>query len=174
MESIFENEYTHTEDYYSEYLSYLYFKKPIMMILHIIFVLLFILGILCALFPIFFQVSQTSIIVFIIAPIIFLSADIYKFYKAKAIAYKRDQEIGKGKLLEIKLFVTENEIYGISNFSDLQTSIELSKIKKVVQTKNYYICISEAKLTYDFKKDSFTKGTTKEFEQFLKNKGFRL
>lgn len=46
--------------------------------------------------------------------------------------------------------------------------MELSKIKKVFQTKNYYICISESKLAYALKKDSFTKGTAKEFEDFLK------
>lgn len=169
MESIFENEFTCTEEFYSEYWSYFYFKRPGMMVLHIIFGLALVLGILCALFPTAFPIETPLILIYIIVPILILPLNIYKFYNSKNLSYKRNQEIGKGKVLENKVIVTENEIQSISSFSSTEISVELSKIKKVAQTKNYYICISESKLAYTLKKDSFTKGTAKEFEEFLKN-----
>ena len=174
MESIFENEFTCTKEFYSEYFGYLYFKRPRMMILHIIFVLALVLGVLCALFPATFPIETPFILIYIIVPILILSLDIYKLHRAKNISYKRDQEISKGKMLENKVTVTENEMQSISNFNSTGVSVELSKIKKVFQTKNYYICMSESKLAYVLKKDDFTKGTAKEFEEFLKGKGFKL
>lgn len=55
-----------------------------------------------------------------------------------------------------------------------KVNIEFKNINKVLKTKKYYILTTNAKVCAVFQKDSFTKGTLKEFEDFLKNKKYNI
>lgn len=55
-----------------------------------------------------------------------------------------------------------------------KTQTQNLKIKRVYQTKNFFMLWSEANLLYIFKKGAFTKGTDDEFRGYLRSKGFKI
>lgn len=167
METIFENQFTHTKEYYSEYYKYIQLKSPLMLIINTILGIGFIIAILSMIFPKFIVMDIANITGNILTVLIILCIELYIFYRNKDMAYNRDLERNKGNPIEIKLLITENTI-NISSI--IEESIEIANIEKVIKTKNYYILISKAKLSIALKKDGFTKGTAEQFEEFLKRK----
>lgn len=91
------------------------------------------------------------------------------YIKNENLAYRRDLERNQGNPIQIKLLISENSI-NIYTIPNKNTSLEFVNIERVIKTKNYYIFISKAKLWGAVKKEAFSKGTLKEFEEFLKKK----
>lgn len=91
------------------------------------------------------------------------------FFRSKDVEYKRELEKNNGNPTEVELSITEENIDILLNH-EKNINIKFDNIAKVIRTKSYYILVSKAKLNIAFKKDSFTQGTEKEFEQFLKQK----
>ena len=93
----------------------------------------------------------------------------FMYIKNENLAYRRDLERNQGNPIQIKLLISENSI-NIYTIPNKNTSLEFVNIERVIKTKNYYIFISKAKLWVAVKKEAFSKGTLKEFEEFLKKK----
>lgn len=169
METIFLNQFICTKDYYKEYYEYIYFKKPVMVIITIILSINFIISLLSIVFPKWNLLDTITAEVNIATVLIVLCIQIYTFFRNKNLAYNRSLEGNQGKPIEVKLFITEK---GISIYADSEKdkNIDFTNIEKTIQTKNYYILITKAKLAIALKKDGFHKGTAKEFKEFLKQK----
>lgn len=169
MEVYFENQFICSKNYYKEYYKYSYFKKPIIIILNIILSICFVTNLLCIIFPKLSKTDSYTAQLYIANVLLILCIEIYIYVKNVNLAYNRDLERNKGKATQIKLLVTKDNIKISSNLNN-DTNIEFKNIEKVIKTKNYYILVTKAKLGIAFKKDSFVKGTEKEFEEFLKQK----
>ena len=172
MEILFVNEFKYTMKFYDEYYKYLFFKRPVLLIFHIIFSAIFIAAVISLIFSnIIFQFDYQTSIGYIFLIILFYAIQFFRLFRAKKRTYNRNLEINKGKPFEIKISVTENKIIICTNTSNAET--EFANIKEVMRTKNYYLLISRAKQSFIFKKDGFKKGALEEFEEFLRQKGFR-
>ncbi len=171
MEVIFKNKFMYTKDYYNEYYKYICFKRPCMLVVEIIFIVNFIISILSMIFPKLIILDINTAMANIATLLILLCFQFYIFYKNKNLEYNRDLEKNNGNLIEVELLITEEEINIYTNHIE---NMKFSNIEKAVKTKNYYILVSKTKLRIALKKDSFTKGTAKQFEQFLKQKKLRI
>lgn len=169
METVFENQYTRTKDCYSEYYKHFYFATPILIVFHILFAIIFALAVLSILFPNVFPMEDGLKATYICLPVFLISLQACRFFKSRRLAYSRDLEQNKGKAIETKISITENEIRLTTDLTNM--NVELATIKKVIQTKNYFVLASKAKIGYIIKKDGFTKGDSGQFKLFLKNKG---
>lgn len=169
MQTIFENQFICTKDYYKEYYKYICFKKTIMVIINIILSINFIVSILSIIFPKLVVLDVNMAEANIATVLIILCLQIYVFFRNKNLAYNRTLERNKGNPIEVKLLITEKDINIFTN-SEKDINIEFANIEKAIETKNYYILVSKAKLAIALKKDGFIKGTTKEFKEFLKQK----
>lgn len=169
MKTIFKNQFIYTKDYYKEYYKYICFKKPVILIIDIIFGISFIISILSMIFPNLVVLDTNTAMSNIATVLILLCFQIYIFFRNKNLAYNRDLERNDGNPIEAKLLITEESINIVTNY-EKNVNIEFANIEKVIRMKNYYILVTKAKSKITLKKDSFTIGTAKQFEQFLKKK----
>ena len=169
MQTIFENQFICTKDYYKEYYKYICFKKPIMITINIILSISFIVSILSMIFPKIVVLDANMAEANIATVLIILCLQVYVFFRNKNLAYNKALEKNNGNPMEVKLANTEKNINIFIN-SEKDMNIEFTNIEKTIETKNYYILVSKAKLAIALKKDGFIKGTANEFEEFLKQK----
>ena len=169
MEIIFKNQLIYTKQYYKEYYEYICFKKPTVLIVDIIFSISFIISIISMMFPKLVIIDVNTAMANIATLLILLFFQIYLFFRNKNLAYNRDLERNNDNPIKVELLITEETVTVCTN-CEKNINIEFSNIEKVVRTKNYYILVSKSKFHIPLKKDGFTKGTAKQFEQFLKQK----
>lgn len=169
MQTIFENQFICTKEYYNEYYKYICFKKPIMIIINIILSINFIVSISSIIFPQLNMLEANTAETNIASVLIILCLQLYVFFRNKNLAYNRALERNKGNPMEVKILITEKDIDIFTN-SKKDMNIEFANIEKTIETKNYYTLVSKAKLAIVLKKDGFIKGTTNEFKKFLKQK----
>lgn len=169
MEIIFKNQLIYTKQYYKEYYEYICFKKPTVLIVDIIFSISFIISIISMIFPKLVIIDVNTAMANIATLLILLFFQIYLFFRNKNLAYNRDLERNNDNPIKVELLITEETVTVCTN-CEKNINIEFSNIEKVVRTKNYYILVSKSKFHIPLKKDGFTKGTAKQFEQFLKQK----
>lgn len=169
MQTIFENQFICTKEYYNEYYKYICFKKPIMIIINIILSINFIVSISSIIFPQLNMLEANTAEANIASVLIILCLQLYVFFRNKNLAYNRALERNKGNPMEVKILITEKDIDIFTN-SKKDMNIEFANIEKTIETKNYYTLVGKAKLAIVLKKDGFIKGTTNEFKKFLKQK----
>lgn len=169
MKIIFKNQLIYTKQYYKEYYEYICFKKPTVLIVDIIFSISFIISIISMIFPKLVIIDVNTAMANIATLLILLFFQIYLFFRNKNLAYNRDLERNNDNPIQVELLITEETVTVCTN-CEKNINIEFSNIEKVVRTKNYYILVSKSKFHIPLKKDGFTKGTAKQFEQFLKQK----
>ncbi len=177
METRFENKYTRTEQVMREYIGYFLFRTPLKRTCYIIASIAFAVCILSNAMMVFLEglsALQTEYIISLLlfAALLYLVPFIRYRTDPKA-AIKRDRELCGGNEAEMTFLVGENEISYRTPIGE-NASLPFSKIKKVRQTKGLILLISDARLCFIFKKDSFTVGTAEEFLAFLKEKGYKI
>ena len=172
MDILFENRYKRTKEYFKEFYSYFYFKRPIAIILNVICALGFIFGVLLLLLSDPFR-SENLIKFYIFFPLFIWFIMILRYFRSVKIRYNQDLEMNNGEPLDVKIMVTNDGIAACFADSESKMQLPYQKIKKILKTKNYYILISEAKLSCTFKKDSFVGGDNDEFLLFLMSKGLK-
>lgn len=168
MQTIFENQFTYTREYYDEYYKYICFRRPIMLIINTILSINFIVSVLSIIFPKLNSLNKNMAEANIATVIIIISLQIYIYFRGKKRAYKRNIEKGEGKTKTLKILINEKDINIFIN-SEKDVSVEFKDIEKIIETQNYYTLISKAKVIIPLKKDGFLKGSSNEFKQFLKN-----
>jgi hypothetical protein len=163
METLFENRYERTKEFYKEFYSYSYFKNPVLIALNIVFAVILLLYFLV------FPPSQINNFMISFIVVLFI-AQVFRYKRVIDISYKRDLECNQGEPASILMALTNEEI-GIHQIQqDSTLHFSYHDIKKVITTKNYYAAITKANLIIAFKKDGFVVGAPEECLTFLKNK----
>ena len=166
MEILFENKYTRDKEWAKDVCSYIFFRRPIIIALDIIFALYILYGIYNSV------ILNIVLWVYILIPIIWCAFVFIVYRKNVNILIKRDLEV-HGKAIEVTVTVLDDVIkHSQSTGSELQ--LNYCDIKKVVQTKKYIYLWSKTNMLYSFKLYSFSLGAADEFLLFLKNKGIKV
>ena len=166
METKFENKYVRDKEWAKDIYGYLYFKRPVMIVLYAVMALYLSFGI-------YNTVRMNSIDrYFIIVPVGFGIMIAVLYYRSISAILKRDIEM-HGKAIETVVTVTD-EVIKHSTSVGSEYFLNYVDVKKAVQTKNYVYLWSKANLFYSLKKDSFTQGNADEFISFLIAKGIKV
>ncbi len=166
MEILFENKYTRNKEWAKDVYGYMYFRRPIIIVLYILFAIYMFLGIYNS---ITYNIVNWT---YILIPIIWCVFGAFLYKRNVNTVIKRDLEL-HGKEIEVTVTVTEN-IIKQSQSTGSEFQLNYSDIKKVVQTKKYLYLWSKTNLLYSFKRSSFSCGNADEFLLFLKNKGVKV
>ena len=97
---------------------------------------------------------------------------LFSYLQKVKILIARDKETSNGKDLIVEISVFEDRIEHI--ILETKNTLHFDNIRNVEQTKNYIYVMTNAKLAYIFKKDSFTLGNAEKFIEFLKSKGIKV
>ncbi len=162
MKTLFENKYTRNKEWAKDLYCYIFFKRPIMIILSLAFFANFVYQIYNAITHKGFEWS--------LAIIVFLWFGYIAILYAKSVksVIKRDLEV-HSKPIETTVIVTDESIKQ-STSTGSEIVLNYSDIKKVAKTKKYIYLISKTNMYYTLKRDSFSVGDEKEIIDFLKNK----
>lgn len=168
MNTLFENKYKCTEEVYKDIYKYVYFHNKVTYGILIFY--LFLLGLtnyVSLTTGAGFNYKSALSLLLILFFLIFYSR------LAGKRRYKNDLNANKWIPIVTTFMVREDAIVVKHSNSSAQP-IPYSEFKKVANTKDFYIFITKERLALYFKKDSFTKGSTEEFETFIKEKGLKL
>ncbi len=174
METLFENKYTKDKTSVREYLNYFYWKKPILLMLNILFALLFVFTIVSIFLPAIFPYNNDLKALYIVLPLFIWTVNITRYFKALKLSVMRDREINNGNPIDMHYIVSDDKVEVHCESIETKNSVSIFQVKKVVKTKNFIILVTEAKLSFVLKKDSFIKGTPEELIEFLKSKGLKI
>ena len=93
---------------------------------------------------------------------------IIRYFRQLSISRKRIRETTNDTgELHVTATLTQTELTYISDNMDKEIVIPVSQIKKGVETRNYYLIITDAKLAYAFQKGCFTTGKEEDFAPFV-------
>jgi len=177
MKRFFENQHTHSKEYYRElYLKTLPTSPPfivvmsVLAVLAVVSVVYFILALVSSeSFPTF-----SAILVFFAILFMWL---VPSFVVRNLVKNCCNQEffVNNGKFVEANLIATEDgiEFQRVDCENPNHFVIPYGEIKRVIKTKNYCLLADKKNTCHVFKNDSFIQGTYEEFLSFLRNKGFK-
>ncbi len=171
MEPKFECKYTRTEKIMQEFFGYSLFLKTSSMIINILLALFFIWGIIQLIVsPLPFNEKITFIAAIVVSAFALLFKIFVCFHNAKKFI-RRDMEVNNCVMKDIDLKVYDDQICQATQSSNVD--LDFNKIKKVIQTKNLILLMTYTELCLVFEKNSFTIGTSDEFLEFIRSKGFK-
>ena len=163
-EPIFKNVFVRDEETLREFYKHNYFASPLFRIIYIGYAVLLLMSLLVY--------DLTLFASYLFLGLIFALILFFKYSQNLKITVARDKELASGRDMVTEIFVFDDKIEHTALGNSQALGFE--SIKRVQQSKNYIYVISNAKLVYIFKKDSFTLGTPEEFIEFLKSKGIKI
>lgn len=163
MESLFENKYICTKETLKEIYSAWILKSP----KAIAFYIVAFLGL--AVSAIDYIWFGTLNIFFPIAVLVLLLAFYGGYRKSVNSNFDRMTEASSGRPVENRALITETAAI-FENSAGAHTELPLNRVAKLIETRNYFLILSDVKLMYSVKKDSFEKGTAEDFKAFIKSK----
>ncbi len=166
MQPLFENRYTHDEEWAKDLFRWMYFRRPILWICYALFALVFALGVYD------WIVWGRVNLLLLIYPPVFVAMIMVLASVRRRMTMKREVEM-YGAPVETTLWVTDDEITAKQS-NGTEYRLRYTDIKKVIQTARYVFLKSKTQVVYSFKKDGFTVGNADEFIEFLKSKGIRV
>lgn len=166
MEIKFENKYLRDKEWAKDIYGYMYFKRPLMIVIYAVMALYLAFGI--------YNTVRYGYIdrYFLIVPIGFSIMIAFLYNKNVTVTLKRDMEI-HGKAIETSVTVTD-EVIRHSTSLGSEYFLNYVDVKKAVQTKKFIYLWSKANMFYSLKKDAFTQGSAEEFIAFLNTKGIKV
>lgn len=162
MDTLFENQYIRDRAVMKELYIHWFFKRPLLIVLYSFLLISF------ALFLVDYIWTGTDSVVLYLVPFVFLMQFI-GYYNTVNVSVKRDEELYHGMPVQARYTVTEETVTS-RNAGTEPNELPLSKIQNAFVTKNLICLVSEGKMVYIFRRDSFTKGSAEEFIGFLKRK----
>ena len=113
-------------------------------------------------------VDLSGAVIILVGVFLFL----YPQINASIHAKKREKQLVElfGELPSAQNMFFEDYLLSVSLADKSELKIEYGKIIKVRQSKNLYLLIMNQKLVIMVDKNRFEKGTSEEFEQFIKTK----
>ncbi len=166
MEILFENTFVRTKEIIKETYSYLFFKRPVVLIAYALMALIFLF---CLWEGVIYGWYNTFVLVFV--PVYF-ALRIWSYHRNVNTMAKRDLE-QFGSEITVTNTVTEQYLQ-CKSLNGFDIKLEYDHIKKAHMTKNLIILHSKANLLYIFHKAFFTVGTADEFVEFLKGKEIKI
>lgn len=164
MDALFINKFKHTKESYIEMnMKYSQFTRIFFGIL--LFSALFSLS----LFGYFVLYDLVYTVAFAILAVGF---GIYPTVRIHLLARKREKVLLEmyGVVPENVIMFYDENVMATSLTNKAEMTLEYTKIKKIIQSKNMYILILSKSVVLMVNKDSFEKGTCKEFEKFITEK----
>ena len=164
MEPLFINNFTHSKEMYIEmnkaysFVSRLIFQIAVAVIYGFLAVLLF-----------FYYGNYFSGAAIVLVGVFLF---FYPLINTRIHAKKREKQLVElfGELPSAQNLFFDDYLLAISSADKSELRIEYDKIIKVRQSKNLYLLIMKQKLVIMVDKNRFEKGTSEEFEQFIKSK----
>lgn len=167
MKTLFENKYTCTQEIYEEIYKHFYFRNPAYMGIGICLILFAVLTNIISL------INLSSINIPTIFYVIVFFVLLNLMYRSSAKKrYNADLKENMNKPITATFFIREDAI-ALKFSNTAATTTPYSEIKKVTQSKNLIMLVTNSKVSLTLKKDSFQNGSLEEFENFLKEKGFK-
>lgn len=164
MEPIFINRFKHTKEMYIEVNNKYAVLNPR------ISALVFLLAYSALAFIIYYYLYDLLAAIIVEALGIFFA--LYTPLRIHILAGKREkmflelyEEIPVGETLFF-----DDHIFSVSETNKSELNLDYKKIRKVKQSKNFYLLILNRKLIVFVDKNNFEKGTCEEFEKFIKEK----
>lgn len=166
---LFENKYKRNKSVAKEVWGYWFFKKPLMKLL---FLLLGLNALICIV-AIFMNVGNKTemlytLIIDALLPLIIFAS----YYSQVKSMTNREGEIGNGEDILCTVAINEKDIE-LSMLDSLQT-VPLDRIKYGFLTENYIGLVTQARLLFILKKDSFTKGSLDGLLSFLSDRKIKI
>ena len=167
MEILFENSYVRNKKLAKELYWYIYYQRPVHIVINIIMILCFFAQILLLIWKPY--LSNIGYLMFIM--LYFLLCFLRYIANVKAMI-KRDKEI-HGSEISVTAIVTDEYIQWTASNGSVN-KLEYPNIKYAKKTKKLILLRSKAGLIYIFSRDSFSIGTEDAFLLFLKDKGIKI
>lgn len=158
MEPLFINRYVRDETVFRELHFYYRYRRPLMLIIHILLAVDFLYSVIATVF--FFPLWEPIVIVLLGEILIYV---MYRIQLSSAV--KRDRETFGGQP-EVTVEVTETGIRGSAN-GQFSAEVPFDQFRRATETKHLIVLTSKARLLYIFHKDSFQQGTVAELRRFL-------
>ncbi|MGM9641958.1 MAG: hypothetical protein ACI3XI_01980 [Eubacteriales bacterium] len=121
------------------------------------------------------EVARIALWLFVLA-VLFVLMRIYSVFMKRQTVKRgiaREKELNGGELAEICTVVTESSLCLCLKGKDAW-EVSLDKIKFMTQSENLILLVTEARLVFVIKKDSFVQGSARELWDFLKAKGIEI
>ncbi len=164
MNPKFLNRFIRTFEVERELYRYMYLTSPLSLAALIILATVLVIDIVAS---IILGMNYANMAVFAMC-VILLFVMFFRYFSAIQSGKARFAEDTNNKG-EVTVTSTVTEGMLISETSDRETPVEVpfKKLKKVFETKNYYMLYTDEKMVYVFKKDAFEKGKEEEFMPYI-------
>ena len=166
MEKLFENKYTRDKEWAKDVYGYIYFCRPVTIVLYVLFAVYAMIGIYSSI------TSDNAAWYYILIPVIWCAVTVFLYNKKVNAVIKRDLAL-HGKTIEVTVTAAEDRIK-LSQSTGAEYELNYCDIKRVVQTRKYIYLWSKTNMSYSFKKNSFSCGDANEFLLFLRSKGVKV
>lgn len=163
-EPIFKNVFIRDEETLKEFYKHDYLKATRFRIIYIGYAILLLMSVLAYDISLFISYSLLGLILALII--------LFSYSQNLKTTIARDKELANGRdiVSQISVFDDRIELTVLENTQ----SVSFENVKRADQTKNYICVITKARFAYIFKKDSFTKGDSEGFIEFLRSKGIKV
>lgn len=169
MNILFKNEFTRTPDAYRALNKYWFFKRPFPVVCFCYFAL-YIFGLIWA--AINALIDPSTFLICFITVFALSVFYLFTYFRQIKMVVKRDIEMMGSAEYDVSLVIDEEKItYSSGNNSN---TIQLSSIKKAFRSEGYIFLMTEAKLTFILKEDSFTVGNLEGFLTFLSERKIKI
>lgn len=165
MEPLFKNTYVRDKETAKEFYRYYMYQKTSSKFAAIFFSVIFglsLLGTVLLATDFWFPMVVSAAV---------LVSSYLLYQRSILLMVKRDREM-LGEKTENTLVVDTEQLKFLEPTESLP--IELSKIKQAVQTKHYFLLITETKMNILLHREGFTLGNEETFRSFLKQKNIPL
>lgn len=167
MEVLFENCYVRNKKLAKELYWYIYFQRPLSVVINIVLTLCFLAQLLLYIW----DPCQSDMTYLLFTPVYFLVCLLRYAVNVRTMV-KRDKEI-HGSEISVSTIITDEYIQStISNGG--VNKLEYQNIKYAKKTKNLILLLSKAGLIYITQRDAFSVGTEDAFLMFLRDKGIKI
>ena len=167
METQFENNYERTPAVMKEIYRFLFFKRPVNIVLYSILGAIVLWNVISTLIAGEYRFTACVYV------LIFLLMQFVMYRNAVRNAIARDRAQFGTEGLPVHTQVSEEGIrctYG----ERVAKPIELCNIRKVIKTKNLILLHTQTRLLLIFDKNNFTVGTQEEFLEYLRSNGLKV
>ena len=113
------------------------------------------------------EVPTLTLLLFLI--VMYLFAFVFVPIISSNLAYKRNNEIFHEEVVNTFSFF-EDHFVSLTTPSNATIDIQYSQLKRVVETKQYYLLVMSQNLFYIIDKNGFDRVNTFEFTKFLREK----
>ena len=163
-EPIFKNVFIRDEETLKEFYKHDYLKATRFRIIYIGYAILLLMSVLAYDISLFISYLLLGLILALII--------LFSYSQNLKTTIARDKELANGRdiVSQISVFDDRIELTVLENTQ----SVSFENVKRADQTKNYICVITKARFAYIFKKDSFTKGDSEGFIEFLRFKGIKV